>query len=236
MLTFENIVTQEINHRHYINQTHKELTELYNSSYSLFLDAVNESQQRIRENKDKDFNNVFLMMCMKINADVRVIYAGLEAGWYGTAICLIREINDAFNKLALISYHPEYAKKISIGKMRNKDVKAALKKHNIDSAMPDKIWGSISEVKHAEANGIIAYGNFSHSPIKGRFLPSINDYLFEGLLAETCYWMVMVAEKIKYYILSKYDGEFIKSEFPSEVLRLADLINQRLRILKTKSL
>lgn len=235
MPKIENIEAQEIIHKNHVIQVHKESIDLFNNSYSLFLEAIEESRHKFKENKDREFNNVFLSMCMKINGDVRVIYAALETGWYGTALCLMREIYDAINKIILISYQPEYARQISTGKMRNKDVKVAIKKHKITSVMDDKIWGMISEVKHAEANGIMAYGNLSHSPISSRFIPSINDYYFESLLAETCWWMITVAERIRYYILSKYAGVFISKEFSSEVPRLVDSIINRLRILKTKT-
>jgi hypothetical protein len=235
MLTLGNVLRQEIDHSDHINKTHKEVIKLFNNTYSLFLDAVNESKQKFVNGKDVDFNNVLLLMCMKINADVRVIFSALKAGWYGTAISLIREISDAFNKILLISYHPEYAKEISTGKMRNKKVKATLNQHKIYIPMVGKIWGSISDIKHAEANNILAYGDFSHSPIKGRFIPFINDYMIEALILETCSWLIMVAERIRYYILTKYKGKFIGQKFSSEVVKLDNLIVDRLKSLKTKS-
>jgi hypothetical protein len=234
MLIIKNVVAQEAIHKDYVQQVYKDTITIFDSCYSLFLDAINESRFKIKENKDGEFNDVFLRMCMKINADMRVIKYSVEIGWYGTAFCLIREIYDAYNKILLISYHPEYALQISNGKLRNNGVKAALKKHKIQSPVKENIWGMISNVKHAEGQAVLAYGDLSISPLIGRFIPTINDFQIEATFYEACWWMIAVAERMRYYILSKYNREFIEKEYSLKWCQLYNIVIEKLKDLKQR--
>jgi hypothetical protein len=236
MIKTDNVVSQETNHNNYVQQNYKETIAIFESCYSLFLNAVNESLKKIKENIDEDFNDVYLRMCMKINSDLRVIKYSSDMGWYGTAFSIFREISDAYDKILLISYHPEYAIQISNGKIRNSAIRALLKKHNISRPMNEKIWGMISDVKHAEGTAVLAYGDLSKSPLIGRFIPTINDFQIEATYYEACLWIIAVTERMRYYILTKYNGEFNSPDYSKEWERLNDMVIQQLKKLKSKSL
>ena len=218
---------QEIRNSKYIDEHFKNQIDLFNRSYDLFLESISESENKLSSNINSDFHKVHLAMCMKINGDVRTILVALRCGWHGTAHTLFRDINDALVTIALITKSPEYAIRIISGKFKNDDIKKKAKEIGVIPPLDKKVYGRLSNIKHAEGEEILAwYGRNVGEKIQLRFFPELDAGHVEIILLFTCGLIIHAAIYYVEYHIGKYGPSFVLPSFEDSLKGIAAEINE----------
>ncbi len=213
MTDINHLIYKEIEHKKTAEKEHRLIIELVESAHNLFLIGADETWA-IHENKsDEAFHSVYLLICCKINSDIRTIIHATITGWYGTAIALLREIDDAYLKIIFITNFPDESQLLIDNKINNKSIRKRINRENIKYPLKTKDWGLLSQIKHAELKGIAAYGEERNGETILRYYSIYDSSSVKLLLLATADYLIWILEHLIHFFKCKYNNQFAKSDF-----------------------
>ncbi|UCE67720.1 MAG: hypothetical protein JSU85_06860 [Candidatus Zixiibacteriota bacterium] len=233
MLSHFEITEGEGKHKDFIFNKFKDLLELFERSYNLFLTSIYEAKQKIDEGLNDSYHRIYIVMGMKINSDARILFHSILNGWYATAESLFRDINDCIIKIIYTTYSPNEAEKIIQNKITTEKIRKSLKKKKIPMPLSEEGWGKISQMKHGDGKFIFAYGDLSKEDYMLRFYPTVFAYLIENLFIYSIALLVNTCEYFDRFFSNKYDRKYSNDQFATELdilrTKIKEIMNDQLK-------